>query len=108
MQTQAELRLGTLLDEREANHKLHETVIQAVGNNESKMPSESQAEQIEMYRETAERLDTEIDELSKDVEAHRKAVEASRNDPPRAGRRRGRRRRSTTTGSSTRLRHVRP
>ena len=79
MQTQAELRLGTLLDEREANHKLHETVIQAVGNNESKMPSESQAQQIEVYRETAERLDTEIDELSKDVEAHRKAVEASRN-----------------------------
>ena len=60
MQTQAELRLGTLLDEREANHKLHETVIQAVGNNETKMPSESQAEQIKMYRETAERLDTEI------------------------------------------------
>ena len=79
MQTQAEVRLSTLLDEREANHKLHETVIQSVGNNEGKMPSESQTQQIEIYRETAKRLDEEIAQLSEDVESHRRAVEASRN-----------------------------
>ncbi len=78
MQTQSELRLGTLLDEREVNHKLHETVIQAVGNNENKMPSESQTQQIEMYRETAERLDTEIASLSEAVESDAKAAEVSR------------------------------
>jgi len=79
MQTQSELRLQSLVDEREANHKLHETVIQSVSNNETRMPSESQAEQIAMYREKRQQLDEEIGLLTEEVEAHQKAVEASRN-----------------------------
>jgi hypothetical protein len=79
MQTQSELRLQTLVDEREANHKLHETVVQAVQNSDSKMPTESQQEQIEMYREKREQLDEQIEKTSADVEADRRAAEASKN-----------------------------
>jgi hypothetical protein len=76
--TQSELRLTSLLDERESNTKLHETVIATVEASENKMPSESQAEQIKMYREKAQALDEEIDSLSEDVERNRRAVEASK------------------------------
>ena len=77
-QTQAELRLSSLLDERDQVQKLHETVLATVDNNESKMPSDSQAEQIRMYREKAVTLDTEITELSDDVERNRRALESSK------------------------------
>jgi HK97 family phage major capsid protein len=76
--TQSELRLASLLDEREQNHKLHETVIASVEASDTKMPSESQTEQITMYREKAVSLDAEIDQLAEDVERNRKAVEASK------------------------------
>lgn len=76
--TQSELRLQSLLDERDTNQKLHETVIAAVEASDSKTPSESQAEQIKMYREKAVALDTEIEELAEDVERNRRATEASR------------------------------
>lgn len=76
--TQSELRLTSLLDERESNTKLHETVIATVEASENKMPSESQSEQIKMYREKAQALDTEIDSLSEDVERNRRAVDASK------------------------------
>ena len=76
--TQSELRLASLLDEREQVQKLHETVISAVETNDSKMPSESQAEQIKMYREKAQALDAEITDLSEDVERNRRAVESSK------------------------------
>jgi len=76
--TQSELRLATLLDEREQVQKLHETVIAAVETNDSKMPSESQSEQIQMYREKAIALDEEIGKLSEDVERNRRALESSK------------------------------
>ncbi len=76
--TQSELRLASLLDEREQVQKLHETVIQAVDQSDGKMPSESQSEQIKMYREKAVALDTEIEQLSEDVERNRKSIEASK------------------------------
>lgn len=76
--TQSELRLASLLDEREQNTKLHETVIATVETSDTKMPSESQAEQIKMYREKAIALDEEIDQLSEDVERNRRAVESSK------------------------------
>ena len=76
--TQSELRLQSLLDERDQNQKLHETVIQAVENNENKTPSESQTQQLRMYREVAQTLDKEIEELSESVERDRVANEKAR------------------------------
>jgi hypothetical protein len=76
--TQSELRLASLLDEREQTTKLHETVIAAIEHNEDKLPSESQAQQIRAYREKAESLDHEIDELTAAVEANRRAIESSK------------------------------
>ena len=53
-------------------------MIAAVETSDTKMPSESQAEQIRMYREKAAALDTEIEELSEVVEANNRAIEASK------------------------------
>lgn len=75
--TQSELRLQSLLDERATTQKLHETVIASVEASDSKMPTDSQAEQIRMYREKAQALDAEIDSLSKAVEDDRKAAEVA-------------------------------
>lgn len=77
-QTQSELRLATLLDERATVQKLHETVIGAIEANEGNVPSDSQTDQIKTYREKAESLDHEILELSQVVDSNRKAEEASR------------------------------
>ncbi len=77
-QTQSELRLATLLDERDTVQKLHETVVGAIEANEGNMPSESQAQQIREYREKADMLDTEIAELSDAVEKNRAAIESSK------------------------------
>ena len=76
--TQSELRLSSLLDERDQNTKLHETVIASVEASDNKMPSESQAEQIKMYREKAVGLNDEIQQLADTVEEHRRATEASK------------------------------
>jgi len=76
--TASELRLATLLDERDQTQKLHETVITTVEASDEKMPTESQAEQIKAYREKAHALDDEIAQLSIDVEAARKAMETSK------------------------------
>lgn len=76
--SQSELRLASLLDEREQTTKLHETVIASVSASDDKLPTDSQREQIKAYREKAEALDAEIDELTQAVEANRRAVEASK------------------------------
>jgi hypothetical protein len=76
--TQSELRLASLLDERETTTKLHETVIAALEQNENKLPSESQAQQIKAYREKAQQLDEEIAGLSEAVEENRRAIEMSK------------------------------
>lgn len=76
--TQGELRLTSLLDERDQTTKLHETVLAAVETNGDKMPTESQAEQIKSYREKAVMLDTEIESLSEAVEQDKRAQEASK------------------------------
>lgn len=76
--TQSELRLATLLDERETVSKLHETVLASVATNEDKLPTESQKQQITAYREKEIALDEEIEQLSDDVERNRRAVESSK------------------------------
>ncbi len=76
--TQSELRLATLLDERETVTKLHETVVASVATNENKLPSESQGQQITMYREKEIALDEEIENLTEDVERNRRAIESSK------------------------------
>jgi HK97 family phage major capsid protein len=76
--TQSELRLTTLLDERETTTRLHEAVIAEVEKSDNKLPSESQAQQLRMYREKGKALDEEIEELTRAVEDNRKAVEASK------------------------------
>jgi HK97 family phage major capsid protein len=76
--TQSELRLATLLDERETVTKLHETVVASVQTNEDKLPTESQAQMIRSYREKEIALDEEISNLTEDVERNRRAVESSK------------------------------
>lgn len=76
--TQSELRLATLLDERETVTKLHETVVASVETNEDKLPTESQKQQITAYREKEIALDEEITTIMDDVERNRRAVESSK------------------------------
>jgi hypothetical protein len=73
--TQSETRLNALMDERKTTHDLHESVVGAIGN---EGPTDSQSEQITLYREKAATLDGEIEHLSAQVEADRKAAETSR------------------------------
>jgi len=76
--TQSELRLASLLDERETVTKLHETVVASVATNDDKLPTDSQAQQIKSYREKEIALDEEIENLEEDVKRNRRAVESSK------------------------------
>jgi hypothetical protein len=75
---QSELRLARLMDERDVVRTLHENLIAAIESTDDKTPSDSQREQITMYREKAETLDTEIGELTDTVERERTAIETSK------------------------------
>jgi hypothetical protein len=75
---QSELRLARLIDERDVVRTLHENLIAAIESTDDKTPSDSQREQITMYREKAETLDTEIGELTDTVERERTAIETSK------------------------------
>jgi hypothetical protein len=76
--TQSELRLASLLDERDTVTKLHETVVASVETNEDKLPTESQSQMILGYREKEIALDEEINALTEDVERNRRSVENSK------------------------------
>lgn len=76
--TQSELRLASLLDERETVTKLHETVVASVETNDNKLPTESQNQMIVGYREKEIALDDEIAALTEDVERNRRAIESSK------------------------------
>lgn len=76
--THSEVRLASLLDERETVTKLHDTVLASVETNDDKLPTESQAQMIKGYREKEIALDEEIQNLTDDVERNRRAVESSK------------------------------
>jgi HK97 family phage major capsid protein len=76
--TQSEIRLASMLDERETVTNLHEAVVAAVQLNDDKSPTESQSTMIKGYREKEIALDVEIDELTKDIERNRRSIEASK------------------------------
>jgi hypothetical protein len=76
--TQSELRLASLLDERETVTNLHERVVASVETNEDKLPTESQSQMILGYREKEIALDEEINSLTEDVERNRRSVENSK------------------------------
>jgi len=76
--TQAEIRLQRLLDERDQTTKLHENLLGSVEASDSKVMSESQLEQVTMYREKAQELDAEIEQLTKTVEDNNRSLKASR------------------------------
>jgi HK97 family phage major capsid protein len=76
--TQSELRLASLLDERETVTSLHETVVASVQTNDDKLPTDSQSQMIRGYREKEIALDEEISNLTEDIERNRRAVESSR------------------------------
>src|SRR3990167_7624156 len=75
---QSELRLARLLDEQVVNQQLHESVVAAIEASDEKMPTESQSEQIKIYREKAVALNEEITALADTVEDARRATEASK------------------------------
>jgi hypothetical protein len=74
-QTQSELRLARLIDEREQTHQLHEGKLEDVAD---ATLNESDEKQITMYRERMTALDKEISELTIAVEANEKAVAQSK------------------------------
>lgn len=76
--TQSELRLASLLDERETVTKLHDTVLASVATNDDKLPTDSQSQMIKGYREKEIALDEEISDLTDDIERNRRAVENSK------------------------------
>lgn len=65
-QTQSELRLGRLIDERETISLQHEGILGDAGD---KALTESQEQQATMYRERAEQLDSEIEILASQLES---------------------------------------
>jgi len=75
---QSELRLARLLDEQVVNQQLHENLVAAIEASDDKMPTESQGEQIKMYREKAVSLNEEIKDLADTVEETNRATEASK------------------------------
>jgi HK97 family phage major capsid protein len=75
--TQTELRLQSLLDERETTQKLHEELISRIQEMDDKLPDSTQKEQLKMYRERNDALDAEITELSEVMESDRRAIAAS-------------------------------
>jgi hypothetical protein len=75
---QSEIRLARLLDEQVMNQQLHENLVAAIEGSDDKVPTESQTEQIKMYREKSVSLNEEITQLADTVEEHRRATEASK------------------------------
>jgi HK97 family phage major capsid protein len=76
--TQSEIRLASMLEERETITNLHEAVIASVQTNDDKTPTEAQAQMIKGYREKEIALDGEITELTEDIERNRRAIESSK------------------------------
>ena len=76
--THKELRLQTLVDERETVQRMHEELVSAIQLSDDKMGSESQNEQLKVYREKEIAMDDEIQQLAEDVERDRKAAETSK------------------------------
>lgn len=76
--TQSEIRLASMLDERETVMNLHEAAVASVQTNEDKLPSEAQSQMIRGYREKEIALDVEIETLTEDIERNRRAIESSK------------------------------
>jgi hypothetical protein len=76
--TQSEIRLASMLDERETVTNLHEAVVASVQTNEDKLPTEAQQQMIRGYREKEIALDGEIETLTEDIERNRRAIESSK------------------------------
>jgi hypothetical protein len=74
-QTQSEMRLARLIDEREQTHKLHEGKLEDLGE---ALPNEADTAQLVSYRERMGTLDSEIQELAETVEASNNAAEQSK------------------------------
>jgi hypothetical protein len=75
---QSEVMLARLIDESDLNRQKHENLIAAIENRDDKTITPNEQELIEMFRENSARLDEEIDNLSKDVEAAKLAAEKSK------------------------------
>ena len=76
--THKELRLQSLVDERETVQRMHEELVAAVQLSDDKTPTESQREQLNVYREKEIAMDEEILHLNDDIERDRKAAETSK------------------------------
>ena len=74
-QSQSELRLARLIDEREQTHQLHEGKLEDVAD---ATLSEADEAQITAYRERMLSIDKEVGELTETVEADRRAREQSK------------------------------
>ena len=73
--SQLETRLQNRIERRDIIQGQHEELLRERGDGDL---TEADKKQIEMWRDTINGLDTEIEQLTDDVEAHKKAVERSK------------------------------
>lgn len=76
--THKELRLQSLVDERETVQRMHEELVAAIQLSDDKTPSDSQKEQLVVYREKQIAMDEEIEQLNDDIARDRKAADVSK------------------------------
>ena len=76
--TSLETRLQRQIDERETTTRLHDSLLAAVEARDGKEMTQSETDQIAVYRDTQVRLDEAIAADSADLEASRKAAETAK------------------------------
>ncbi len=77
-QTQSELRLATLVDERTLVHDKHEAKLAEIATREDKSGTQSDKELLRGYRDKLEAYDADIAELTRHLEAEQVALGESR------------------------------
>ncbi len=75
--TQSEIRLATLLEEREITVQKWESIMGEVNAREDTTLSEVEGEHVKMYRERVEAIDAETGSLATDIERTAEAVKNS-------------------------------
>ena len=74
MTTQSEIRLATLLEQRELTTQKWDALMGEINGREDQTPTEVEAEHIKLCRETVEQLDAEAEALAGDIEKTSQAI----------------------------------
>jgi len=76
--TPSETRLSLLLDEREIVTQKYESVVASVNARDDKAMTDVEVEHVAMYRERMTQIDSEVEQVSSDLEGTRKAIETAK------------------------------